>query len=315
MRCVARNASKSAAARALFDAAIVRLAMSSTLRIFRASRGKADLGRSGHSLQVRDRGGHEDSKKKDQPLVDESSDPMLPLPLRERVGRGGGAAVEPSPRPSPCKGEGASPLTEIKPISDNQLWPRVLEVAQHPFLIASAQSIWCSIPLMAVCLRLSLDESGADVVRYFSNNTDKIVDLVKRRQVAMFRWSWIPVGLTWQDGGCSAASGEGGYATERPRPAIVDKALDLFDAVIVSVDQIERSAKRNPAGKTYTPLMFDQLKGMAGMAGLLRDLPRIKAKMEQVKEELGRITVEAETGGGASSGRREWPVANRLAAC
>ena len=45
--------------------------------------------------------------------------------------------------------------------------------------------------------------------------------------------------------------------------------------------------------------MFDSLKGMAGLAGLLKDLPRIKAKMEQVKQRLGEQTVSAETGGGA----------------
>jgi DNA-binding YbaB/EbfC family protein len=45
--------------------------------------------------------------------------------------------------------------------------------------------------------------------------------------------------------------------------------------------------------------MFDNLKNMAGMAGLLRDLPKIKARMQQVKEDLARITVESETGGGA----------------
>ncbi len=45
--------------------------------------------------------------------------------------------------------------------------------------------------------------------------------------------------------------------------------------------------------------MFDNLKGMAGLAGLLKDLPRIKAKMEQVKQRLGEQTVSAETGGGA----------------
>ena len=53
--------------------------------------------------------------------------------------------------------------------------------------------------------------------------------------------------------------------------------------------------------------MFDNLKGMAGMAGLLKDLPKIKAKMESVKRELERVTVEAQTGGGAgaSPGGRE----------
>lgn len=45
--------------------------------------------------------------------------------------------------------------------------------------------------------------------------------------------------------------------------------------------------------------MFDQLKGMAGMAGLMKDLPKLKARMEEVKARLGTVRVEAETGGGA----------------
>ena len=45
--------------------------------------------------------------------------------------------------------------------------------------------------------------------------------------------------------------------------------------------------------------MFENLKGMAGLAGVLKDLPRIKAKLEEVKQQLGEMTVEADTGGGA----------------
>lgn len=45
--------------------------------------------------------------------------------------------------------------------------------------------------------------------------------------------------------------------------------------------------------------MFEGLKNMAGLAGLMKDLPRIKAKMDEVQERLERITVEAATGGGA----------------
>jgi DNA-binding YbaB/EbfC family protein len=45
--------------------------------------------------------------------------------------------------------------------------------------------------------------------------------------------------------------------------------------------------------------MFENLKGMAGIAGLLKDLPRIKQKMEAVKQQLAGMTVDAETGGGA----------------
>ncbi|MGI9013095.1 MAG: YbaB/EbfC family nucleoid-associated protein [Phycisphaerales bacterium] len=45
--------------------------------------------------------------------------------------------------------------------------------------------------------------------------------------------------------------------------------------------------------------MFDNLKNMAGLAGLMKDIPRIRAKLEEVKERLELIEVNAETGGGA----------------
>jgi DNA-binding YbaB/EbfC family protein len=45
--------------------------------------------------------------------------------------------------------------------------------------------------------------------------------------------------------------------------------------------------------------MFDSLKGMAGLAGMMKDLPKLKAKMDEVKAELANVHVTAETGGGA----------------
>lgn len=45
--------------------------------------------------------------------------------------------------------------------------------------------------------------------------------------------------------------------------------------------------------------MIDSLKNMAGLASLMKDLPKIKAKMAEVKDRLGDLVVEAETGGGA----------------
>lgn len=45
--------------------------------------------------------------------------------------------------------------------------------------------------------------------------------------------------------------------------------------------------------------MFDNIKGMAGLAGMMKDLPKLKERMEQVKARLGDVRVEAETGGGA----------------
>lgn len=46
-------------------------------------------------------------------------------------------------------------------------------------------------------------------------------------------------------------------------------------------------------------MMFDNLKNMASMAGMLKDMPRIKAQIEEIKEELGRMHVTGESGGGA----------------
>ena len=45
--------------------------------------------------------------------------------------------------------------------------------------------------------------------------------------------------------------------------------------------------------------MLNNLKSMAGLAGLLKDLPRIKARMEELKQSLADQTVTAESGGGA----------------
>lgn len=45
--------------------------------------------------------------------------------------------------------------------------------------------------------------------------------------------------------------------------------------------------------------MFGDLKNMASMAGLLRDLPRLKSRLEETKARLADVRVSAETGGGA----------------
>ena len=45
--------------------------------------------------------------------------------------------------------------------------------------------------------------------------------------------------------------------------------------------------------------MFDKLKGLGSIAGMMKDLPKLKAKMDEVKATLESKTVSAETGGGA----------------
>jgi len=45
--------------------------------------------------------------------------------------------------------------------------------------------------------------------------------------------------------------------------------------------------------------MFDSLKGMAGMASLMRDLPRIRARLGEVRARAETTRVTATSGGGA----------------
>ncbi len=45
--------------------------------------------------------------------------------------------------------------------------------------------------------------------------------------------------------------------------------------------------------------MVDGIKVMAVLAGLMKYMPKIKAKMQEVKQRLGERSVSAETGGGA----------------
>jgi len=55
--------------------------------------------------------------------------------------------------------------------------------------------------------------------------------------------------------------------------------------------------------------MFEGLKGMAGMASLMRDLPRLQARMEEVKASLADLRVESTSEGGVvrvvASGKME----------
>ncbi len=45
--------------------------------------------------------------------------------------------------------------------------------------------------------------------------------------------------------------------------------------------------------------MFDNLKGLAGLAGLLKDLPKIKAKLDDVRRRLGDTQVTGRSSDGA----------------
>lgn len=45
--------------------------------------------------------------------------------------------------------------------------------------------------------------------------------------------------------------------------------------------------------------MFEKLKQASHMAGMLKDIPKLKAKLDEVRERLGTLKVEGSAGGGA----------------
>lgn len=45
--------------------------------------------------------------------------------------------------------------------------------------------------------------------------------------------------------------------------------------------------------------MFEKLKQASHMAGMLKDIPKLKAKLDEVRERLGTLRVEGSAGGGA----------------
>src|SRR5262249_14997290 len=44
--------------------------------------------------------------------------------------------------------------------------------------------------------------------------------------------------------------------------------------------------------------MFDMFKGMGAMAGLMRNLPKLREQMEEFQRKLGEITTEGDAGAG-----------------
>jgi hypothetical protein len=92
-------------------------------------------------------------------------------------------------------------------------------------------------------LRLSLDESGADVARYLTNNIDKLVDLVKRATGRHVRIELDTSRFDSRSKGAEASVDR----SDAPRPPLVDKAIELFDAELIAV-QPQAGAARSSGG-------------------------------------------------------------------
>ena len=234
---VSRNARHSAAARALFDAAIVRMALSQHF---------ADLSTvlsggvpaAAPAAKSAPRVAADDSKKK--------AAKVNPAFSADGEDRPDGLA---QPAPSAAYGseaasvdrESPAALAELKPAVDDDLWPRVLEVASRSIGDKTRTEHLVFQSFDGRVLRLSIDESGADIARYLSRETDRIADLVKRAT-----GKTVKIELdTGQFAAERARPEPGGPSGHLPLPPLVEKAIDLFDATLVAVE--EAPSPRNQA--------------------------------------------------------------------
>jgi DNA polymerase-3 subunit gamma/tau len=206
----ARNARASAAARALFDAAVVRMALSERM---------ADI------ATLLERGG-------DAPGPQKKNDEVSPpAPSREPVG--------PAPRrettPAPDAAAPGAAVTEVKlDLDGEELWRRVLASAS-----AAQQRRLGYLHFEAYDgrrLRLSIGPEGAAVSRWLQAQSDGIADLVHR--VAGRR-----VTLELDVSACEAPerAADAADLAEVERDPAVRRAMELFDAVVVDVETSETS--------------------------------------------------------------------------
>jgi DNA polymerase-3 subunit gamma/tau len=224
---LARNARSSTTGRALFDAALARLAMSQHFADIPALlTGKAPPLPPGTTTSRRAVAEIE-PKKKDPALTHPTAAVFDPA----RAGAGDQPAA---PQRAPAQ---APHVAEVKPaaISDDQLWPRVLEVAREKFPDWQRVEHLLYQSFDGQTLRLAIDDSGADVVGFLTMQVDKIADLVRR---ATGRQVKIDLDTGQRDPRRAAASAARASPTDAgaPLPAMVGKAAELFDATVVAID-------------------------------------------------------------------------------
>jgi hypothetical protein len=127
----------------------------------------------------------------------------------------------------------AAASAELKPIADEQIWNRVLEVASTSIGDKARTEHLVFESFDGTTLRLSIDESGADIARYLSRETDRIAELVKRATGRGVRIELDTTRAAPATSATDSATGNHGQA-----PPLVQKAMELFDATLISVDDV-----------------------------------------------------------------------------
>ena len=249
-----RNARGSATARALFDAAMVRMAMSQHFADLASL-----LGGNGHAPAV-------DSKKKDRPPgefrhtsplgdVAQQSAPApvsaASAPFQGRTETSPPVAAPPSrpnallaePKPLPPQTTAATTAAEDEsPLDGPSLWEKVRQVAAGSMGDRMRTEHLVLEAFDGRTLTLSVDDSGADVVRYLQGEVDRIADLVRRATGRSLR-----VELDTSRFDAPASTAPALDPNEIRRSPMVAKAMELFDAVVISVEDAPPHADQQQA--------------------------------------------------------------------
>jgi DNA polymerase III subunit gamma/tau len=199
---VSRNAKNSLAARALFDAALVRMCMSEHF---------ADVSRllAGGARTAAPRDGE---KKKHEPRI-------APEPPR---------LSEPERAPAP---RAASPDAEnrpVEPADGESLWAQTRASATSAAARAKLDHLLFE-SFDGSTLRLAIDEEGARMARILASQADSITDMIRRATGRAVR-----VEITQPQNGIAPQSSVNDHAEVHTIPA-VKHAIDIFDATVIEV--------------------------------------------------------------------------------
>ncbi|MHC4992536.1 MAG: DNA polymerase III subunit gamma/tau [Planctomycetota bacterium] len=214
----ARNGRGSSTARAIFDAALVRLCMSHHLADV------ADL-LTGTPTQTPGATKSTPAKKKEQAAGQLTAPSPEPPARDDRV-----AAPGPASRPPSARATAPS----VSVAADEALWPTVLTFASRSQVDQLIVEGVRFLDFDGHTLRLSVDERGADYARFITSRLDRIVDLVLRATKRRVHVEIDAVAAADRTPTSTAAD----LNEVRSLPA-VRQAVELFDATIVDVQEIE----------------------------------------------------------------------------
>ena len=222
----ARNVRGSTAAGAIFDATIVRLSMSEHLADIGAL-----LGEGGSRASERPR----EPRKKKEPMT---------IPVAERE------TSSPKPIPTPAPSPTPTAVVESKPVhappedeSDGaRLWRTVCQVAAGTPSNAARLQHLAFEAFDGQTLRLAVNTSDTGLARWLAGQSDAVASIVKQ---AVGRNIRIELSTSAASGGAPADS-RAGKITEVQQLPVVRKAMEIFNADVVDVQDAPQPSPATP---------------------------------------------------------------------